>query len=177
MNVIFHTTTAISVAVLLTDTRRIEQSTTSKNVVGTSILAFTVGLISHGALDYIPHCYPINSKLDAVVSLTIIVITTWLTNKKYRLIMGLSFLGSIFPDLVDLSPAIINKQLRLNFPAFEKIFPWHLHDYSGSIYNDNCNNSTLNHILLLLTICIICWCRRTDIKTIFNKDNEKNNWA
>lgn len=36
MNVILHTTTAISVAVLLTDTKRIEQSTTSNNVTWTS---------------------------------------------------------------------------------------------------------------------------------------------
>lgn len=170
MNVIFHTATAISVAVLLTDTKRIEQSTTSSNVIWTSILAFTVGLISHGALDYIPHCYPINSKLDAIVGLIIILTTTWLTNKRYRIIIALSFLGSIFPDLIDLSPAIINQQLGLNLPTFEKVFPWHLHNYSGSIYNDNCNNSTLNHILLLLTIGIICWCRRTDIKAIITKD-------
>ncbi|AFM02787.1 hypothetical protein Fleli_0300 [Bernardetia litoralis DSM 6794] len=59
MNVIFHTTTAISVAVLLTDTKIIEQSTTCKHVIWTSVLAFTIGLISHGVLDYIPHCYPI----------------------------------------------------------------------------------------------------------------------
>ncbi len=170
MNVIFHTTTAIGVAVLLTDTKRIEQSATSKNAIWTSVLAFTVGLISHGALDYIPHCYPVNSKLDVIAGLTIIFTTTWLTNKKYRLIMGFSFLGCIFPDLVDLSPGIINKQFGLSLPTIDKIFPWHLHDYSGSIYTDNCNNSTLNHILLLLTICIIVWCRLTDVKTIFKKD-------
>jgi hypothetical protein len=170
MNIIFHTTTAISVAVLLTDTKRIEQTTTSKNVIWTSILTFTVGLISHGALDYIPHCYPINSKLDAIAGLIIILTTTWLANKKYRLIMGLSFLGSIFPDLVDLSPSIINKQIGLSLPTIDKIFPWHLHNYSGSIYTGDCDNSTLNHILLLLTICIICWCRWTDVKTIFTKD-------
>lgn len=170
MNVLFHTTTAISVAVLLTDTKRIEQSSTSKTVIWTSILAFTIGLISHGALDYIPHCYPINSKLDAVAGLTMILTTTWLTNKKYRLIMGLSFLGSIFPDLIDLSPGIINKQLGLHLPIIDKIFPWHLPEYSGSIYDNNCNISTFNHVLLLLTISIICWCRQTDLKTMFKKN-------
>ena len=169
MNVIFHTTTAIGVAVLLTDTTRIDQSNTSKNVFWTSILAFTVGLISHGVLDYIPHCYPVNSKFDAISGLVVILTTTWLTNKKYRLIMGVSFLGCIFPDLVDLSPGIVNKQLGLSLPIINKIFPWHLHDYSGSIYNNNCNNSTLNHMLLLLTICIVCWCRWTDVKIIFKK--------
>lgn len=169
MNVIFHTATAISVAVLLTDTKRIENSTTLKKVVWTSILAFVVGLISHGALDYIPHCYPINSKLDAIAGLTLILTTSWLINKKYRLIMALSFLGCIFPDLVDLFPKIMNQQLGLNLPTINKIFPWHLHDNSGSIFNDNCNNSTLNHILLILTICIVCWCRRTDFISMFKK--------
>lgn len=171
MNVIFHTSTAICVAVLLTDTERIGQSVFSKNSILTSILAFTVGLISHGALDYIPHCYPINSKLDAVVGLTMIFVTTWLTNKKYRFIMGLSFLGCIFPDIVDLLPSILNKQLGLNLPTIDKIFPWHFHDYSGSIYSDNCNNSTLNHLLLLLTICIVCWCRQRDLKIMFDRKN------
>ena len=69
MNILFHTTTAISVAVLLTDTNRIKQSTNSKIIYWTSFFAFTVSLISHGALDYIPHGYPINSKFDAIAGL------------------------------------------------------------------------------------------------------------
>ncbi len=170
MNVLFHTTTAISVAVMLTDTKRIELSKTSTNAVWTSVLAFIVGLILHGALDYIPHCYPINSKIDTIAGLALILTTIWLTNKKYRLIVGLSFLGSIFPDLVDLSPHIINKQLGLSLPTFKIIFPWHLHKYSGSIFNDNCDNSKLNHLLLIFTISIVCWCRQTDLKTMFNKN-------
>jgi hypothetical protein len=123
MNILFHTTTAISVAVLLTDTNRVEQATNSKIIYWTSFLAFTVSLISHGALDYIPHGYPINSKFDAIAGLTMILLTIWLTNKKYRLIMGLAFLGSIVPDIIDLSPAIINKQLGLSIPIIDKIFP------------------------------------------------------
>jgi hypothetical protein len=169
MNVIFHTTTAISVAVLLTNTNRIKHSSSSALIYWTSFFAFTVGLISHGALDYIPHCYPINSKVDAIAGLTMILITIWLTNKKYRLIMGFSFLGSITPDIIDLSPNIINKQLGLSIPIIDKIFPWHFHEYSGSIYSGNCNISTLNHMLLFLTISIVCFCRWSDVKIIFNK--------
>lgn len=167
MNVIFHTTTAISIAVLLTDTKKIEQSTTFKKIISTGTLTFIIGLISHGVLDYTPHCYPINSKTDVITSLIVILTTIWLTNKKYRLIVALSFFGCVFPDLVDLSPGIINKQFGLSLPTFDKIFPWHFHDYSGSIYNNKCNNSTLNHIFLLLTIGIICWCRQTDMKMMF----------
>ena len=170
MNVLFHTTTAVSIAVLLTDTKRIEQSTTSKEIFLTSFLAFTVGIISHGALDYIPHCYPIHSKLDAIFGLIMILTTTWLAHKKYRLIMLFSFLGCIFPDILDLSPSIINKQLGLELPIFDKIFPWHFHKYSGSIYTNDCNYSTLNHFLLLFTIGIVFWCRRLDFKTIFERN-------
>ena len=174
MNILFHTTTAISVAVLLTDTNRIKQSTNSKIIYWTSFFAFTVSLISHGALDYIPHGYPINSKFDAIAGLTMILITTWLANKKYRLIIGLAFLGSIVPDIIDLSPAIINKQLGLSIPMIDKIFPWHFHEYSGSIYTGNCNISTLNHILLFLTISLVFVYRWTDVIIIFKKNSKQS---
>jgi hypothetical protein len=170
MNVIFHTTTAIAVAVLLTDTKKNELLKNSKAIFQVGILAFIVGIVSHGALDYIPHCYPINSKVDVIIGLLMILITICFINKKYRLIMTLAFLGCIFPDLVDLSPQILNKQFGTNLPIMEKIFPWHLHRFSGSIYNDNCEISTLNHILLSLTICIVCWCRRVDLQTMFNRE-------
>ena len=63
MNVIFHTTAAIGVAVLLTKTDKIEHSKNAqKQVFQTSIFTFIVAVLSHGLLDYIPHCYPINSK-------------------------------------------------------------------------------------------------------------------
>jgi hypothetical protein len=154
---------------LLLDTSRIERSANSKSTILIGALAFTVALISHGVLDYIPHCYPVNSKLDAIIGLTMILTTTWLTNKKYRLIMGLSFLGSVLPDLIDLLPRILNKQFKLNIPVADKIFPWHLSQYSGSIYNGDCSISILNHILLFVTIGIVIWCRRTDAKIIFRR--------
>ncbi len=170
MNVIFHTTTAIGVAILLTDTKRIEKSIGSKEVVLTSVLAFTVGIFSHGVLDYIPHCYPINSKADVLAGLMMILVTTWLARKKYRFIIGFSFLGSILPDLIDLLPNIVNKQFGFELAKNDKIFPWHMHDYSGSIYAGSCDVSTLNHLLLLLTICMVFWSRRTDFKTMFSKN-------
>jgi hypothetical protein len=171
MNILFHTTTALSIAVLLTDTRKIEHSTNPKKVFAISILAFVVGIISHGALDYLPHCYPINSKIDAIAGLIMIISVTWLTNKKYRLIIGLAFAGCIFPDLVDHLPSILNKEFGFSLPIFEKIFPWHVKEYSGSIYSGNCNISNLNHALLLLTIAIVFYCRWKDVTVICKKDS------
>jgi hypothetical protein len=167
MNVIFHTTTAFGVSVLLTDTKAMATAT-NKKVIEAGVFGFLLGLLSHGTLDYIPHCYPINSKLDAIAGLTMIIALVWLTKKRYRLITGLSFVGSLFPDLVDLSPGILNKQLGLSLPIINKIFPWHWHEYSGSIYGGDCGVSTANHLFVILTVIIICWSRRSDLKQMIN---------
>ncbi len=166
MNAIFHTTTAIGVTVLLTDTVRLGDKPTLKRVMPTAFYAFFIGIISHGALDFIPHCYPINSKVDAIAGLLMILLTIWLTDRHFRAITGLASLGAIFPDIVDLGPKIINKYLTLGLTLPDNFFPWHWHTYSGSIYNGTCNISTLNHLLLLLTVGVILWTRRTDLKVI-----------
>jgi hypothetical protein len=173
MNVIFHTITAIGVAVTLTDTEKIRPNTTISKTILTGLFAFTLALISHGVLDYIPHCYLINSKIDAIAGLTIIIVGTWLTKHSYKIIVGLSFLGSILPDLIDLSPGILNKYLGLNLDDTDKLFPWHQHNYSGSIYNHNCSISTLNHLLLIVTIIIILWVRQTNLRQMINTGNHK----
>ena len=172
MNVLFHTTVAFGVAVLLTDTNRVRPNAIVKDSLITGLIAFAIGIILHGVLDYMPHCYPIDSKVDAILSFIIIAILIYLTNKRYRLITGLAFFGGIFPDLADHSQGILNKYFGLNFPIGDKFFPWHWQEYSGSIYNSNCGISTLNHILIILTVVGFCWVRRTDMKRMFNK-NEK----
>jgi hypothetical protein len=169
MNVIFHTTAAIGATVLLTDTARLGGKPTLGQIMPTAFYTFLIGIILHGALDFIPHCYPINSKVDAVAGLSMILTTVWLTNRHYRPISGLACLGSIFPDVVDLGPKIINKQLNLGLTLPDNIFPWHWHEYSGSLYHEPCNVSTLNHFVLLLTTGIILWTRRTDLKAIVKK--------
>jgi hypothetical protein len=172
MNVIFHTTAAIGIIVLFTETDIIDNSLKIRKVFGTSILVFAMGIISHGVLDYIPHCYPINSKLDVILGLIIISMIVWFINKRYWLISLSSFIGSIFPDLVDLLPSILNKQIGFGLSIKNKVFPWHWQEYSGSVYSNNCNVSTMDHILLVLTVCIICWYKRDNVRKLFNKINE-----
>ena len=143
MYVFFHTATAIGVAVLLTDTEKLKPNLAVQKTFLTAFFAFVIGLISHGILDYVPHCYPIPSKIDAFVGLSIILGFTFLAQKTYRLIVFCAFVGCIFPDLVDLLPAILNKYLGLEIPIAEKLFPWHFHEYSGSIYTKKCSVSRL----------------------------------
>jgi hypothetical protein len=169
MNVIFHTAAAIGITVLFTETDNSDNPLKAKNVFRTSILVFIVGIISHGVLDYMPHCYPINSKIDVILALIIIITTIGFINKRYWLSTGLAFTGAILPDIIDLLPSILNKQIGLNLPVMNKLFPWHLHEYSGSIYNRDCNISIVNHVLLLLTVCIICWTKRANLMRLSNK--------
>jgi len=170
MNVLFHLTSAIGLAVLLTDTKSITRSQTVSPVVVTGLLGFIAGIISHGALDYIPHCYPVNAKADAVAGLLLMLFLTVKTNRKFRFITVATLLGIVFPDLVDLAPAILNKQLELNLPVVEKVFPWHWKEYSGSIYQNSCSISTLNHLLLCTSVIIVCWCRRADLLEMIKRE-------
>lgn len=169
MNVLFHTTSAIAIAVLVTNTKKIEHDKTNKSIYLTSLVAFIVGIISHGALDYIPHCYPINSKVDVFASLCLFLFLLFITNRKYRFILSASFIGCIFPDIVDLSPGIINHHVGIYVPTFKKIFPWHWHEYSGSIYHGSCYVSSFNHLLLFFTVLIICIIKWHEIKIITKK--------
>lgn len=167
MNVLFHTTTAIGIVVLFTNTKKIEHP---KDVLSTSLIVFITGILSHGILDYIPHCYPIPSKLDVLLGLIMILTGVLLSNKRYRIIVALALLGCIIPDLIDLSPAIINKQLGWHLPIFNKLFPWHSKTYSGSVYNGQCTVSNINHTVLVALIGIVFWFRRTTMNFIFNSN-------
>lgn len=172
MNVLFHTTAAIGVIAMLTDTRA--KSRTIKHMTLSGLLVFLAGIASHGALDYIPHCYPIHSKLDAIAGLTLMITLTLISNQPYRPIVALAFLGSIFPDLVDLSFPIINTYLGVNLPVTPKLFPWHCEEYSGSIFVNDCRVSAVNHFILLAVVIILCYCRKADIKNIVTRTDEKS---
>ncbi len=167
MNVLFHITAAVGVAVMLTDTDKIKPGNTLVQNSRTMLSVFAGGIISHGAIDYIPHCYPVNSKADIVCGFILICTLLFLTRTGFRMITGLAIFGGILPDLIDLGPAMMNGILNTNLPVFPKIFPWHWKVYSGSVYTGNCNVSTFNHFLLLLMVAFICLLRKKDFLSIF----------
>lgn len=169
MNVIFHVTAAVGIIAALNDSRDTSKSTEKQLTKG--IVAFSVGVVSHGALDYIPHCYPIDPKIDVTVGCIIIGSLLYFSKPEYRVIIGLTFLGCIFPDLIDLSPQILNKYIGTSIPIRDKLFPWHWEKYSGSIFADDCGTSTFNHICLCVIVVITCFFRKTDLKHIFCRDN------
>jgi len=169
MNLVFHIATGIGVVVSLTDTSRVKEKAINKIKVLTGFFVFIVAVILHGVLDYIPHCYPLNAKPDVILCSVMFVSLIFVTNRRFKFIMFLALLGSIFPDLIDHSTLILNRFLRLNLPMGTKLFPWHWEGYSGSLYHQGWLISTINHIALLITLLIICWQRRLDFRTIFTK--------
>lgn len=166
MNIFFHVATAVGVTAALIDTNCIESE---KDSYKTGLLSMFCSCIIHGILDYIPHTYPFSPKLDTVISLMLIILLIRRANKKYRIILLLAIFGSILPDLIDLLPSISAKYTGFLLPAYGKVFPWHWSEYSGSIFGKNDAVSDINHILVLTVICVVCWCRKTDLKQLFLK--------
>jgi hypothetical protein len=165
MNVLFHVTTAVGVAVVLTDTTKIKSV---KESIKPAFFAFVCGIMIHGVLDYMPHTYPLSAKMDAILGFLIICVATFISNRKYTFVVVFAFLGSIFPDLIDLLPSILNKYSGMDISFYQgKLFPWHWSEYSGSIFTGKDIVSDMNHILVVLLTFIICWFRRTDFKKIF----------
>lgn len=149
MNVTFHTLTSLAVAAALStrQTKPVAKELFGFSDVPLLSIGFAAGVMIHGLLDYVPHTYPIKSSIDVILSLGIFFVTMIFVQKRYRILAAVCFLGAIFPDLVDLGPAILNKQLAWHLPVV-KIFPWHWPQYSGSIYDGSRRLSSLTgHIL------------------------------
>jgi hypothetical protein len=147
MNVVFHTVASIATASVLS--AQLQQKPLTSTA-GLTVLAvgFGAGVLLHGVLDWSPHQYPLAAAVDVIVSLIFFAVVFLLAHNEARWILSACFLGAIFPDLLDLGPAILNKQMQLNLPTV-KIFPWHWKQYSGSIYDGGRQwLSFLNHLLV-----------------------------
>jgi hypothetical protein len=169
MNVLFHTVISIGISAAIINPKTIKEGNNFTKVKFIIIL-FCLGIFSHGVLDIIPHCYPINSKIDFLLSSFLIFAITFLTIKNYRILLAFSFLGALFPDIVDLLVPILNKYVNLNLHVHENYFPWHWKIYSGSIYISDCTYSTIYQAILVLGVTLICYLNRSIIISLVKGD-------
>lgn len=130
-------------------------------------MGFVLGVLSHGVLDCIPHCYPIHSKIDVGLSLGIILAAMYRVVSKYKWLMSATMFGCIFPDIFDLGPKILHKNLGIKLWEMNNVFPWHQAHYSGSIYQGSCTLSTMYHFLVILVCGLVIFTRRKSIKNMF----------
>jgi hypothetical protein len=127
------------------------------------VIGFVAGLIEHGIMDYAPHSYPIPSGVDVLVSIILFTVAIALTKPQFRVLVTACFIGSIFPDLVDLGPPILNHHLGWSLPT-AKIFPWHWPQYSGSLYHGAKRlQSALSHSVAVGVYVSVCWFYRRSL--------------
>ncbi|WP_129019698.1 hypothetical protein [Edaphocola flava] len=165
MNILFHTGAAIGIIALCA--QHIPRNPRPVQQAGYGLLCFSLGIITHGILDYIPHCYPVPAALDASLGLIIILLNLLFASGRYRFIIFSAFLGSVLPDLIDLAPQIINKRTHIGMPTHSPYFPWHWKEFSGSIYNGHCLVSDINHITLLACVLLVCLVNRRHLKRLY----------
>lgn len=174
MNVIFHTLASLTTVAVLS--RKIKQrnafSFPPLNAYLFLAAGFTVGILIHGILDYAPHNYPLPSVIDVFLSLFLLAAALVVVKLHLWLLTIVCFTGGIFPDLVDLGTAIINKRLGTNLPVV-KVFPWHWSHYSGSIYDGSRQiESAVYHLTvaaLFISVCYLSgkwWIRANPVKKI-----------
>lgn len=165
MNVLFHLTAGFGIALALCNV------VPKPKVWPTAATGAFIAFISHALLDYTPHCYPINSKIDVIAGFILLLTLSFFARKKYRLIMFATLSGSILPDVIDLLPAILNKQLHLQLPVYNKFFPWHWKIYSGSIYNGSCGTSHINIAMVGMAAGIIIILKYKTVKWVYTRNN------
>lgn len=162
MNVTFHTLASLATVAVLS--RKIKPrdafSLPPLNEYIFFAAGFAIGILIHGILDYAPHNYLIPSIIDVFLSLFLLALAL-ASVKRYLWLLTLAcFTGGIFPDLVDLGTAIINKRLGTNLPVV-KIFPWHWSNYSGSIYDGSHHiESAVYHLTVAAVFSAVCYLLR-----------------
>ena len=135
MNVSFHTLGSFAVAAFLS-ARLLpcEKYFFLRSDLPFLIIGFVTGILLHGILDFAPHGYPVSPAFDIVFCLALFATFALFTKRRNLVLLAACYVGCLFPDLVDLGPAMINKRVNLGLPVV-KIFPWHWREYSGSIYD------------------------------------------
>jgi hypothetical protein len=165
MNVTFHTLAGLATAAVISPRLKADVSPwlfTRQDLPWLSI-GFASGVLTHGLLDYAPHAYPIKSAVDVLVSLAVFCVALFLARRRNWLLLGVCFIGCIFPDLIDLGPAIVNKRLGWSLPVV-KIFPWHWRDYSGSIYDGSrAVESSLYHLIVAGVCSVLLYAYRREL--------------
>lgn len=125
---------------------------------------FLAGIVIHGALDLLPHNYPLSPPIDVFVALGLIGLTGILVQKRNRLLVVICFFGALFPDIFDHGPLIAARRFGIAVPHLPfKIFPWHWKEYSGSIYDGrNWVTSLLGHVVIAgFSLAAIAYRRKT----------------
>ncbi|OHD54813.1 MAG: hypothetical protein A2Y33_02260 [Spirochaetes bacterium GWF1_51_8] len=127
MNAVFHVSLGLASSLLFAGgIRRADDKNGLFEKQDTGILTagFSANILLHGLLDVAPHTYPIVSVYDLMIASFLIFAAVFFTRMSFKGIVFVCALGAVFPDLVDLGPALLNQFTGTSLPEF-KFFPWH----------------------------------------------------
>jgi hypothetical protein len=152
MNVIFHILGALGTASVLARTTKPAGAfpVASVSDLAAPAAGFAIGVVVHGAMDFAPHSYPLRASTDIIMALLMMAAAFAISDPRRWLLLGACCVGALFPDLIDLGPAMLNKHVGLSLPVV-KIFPWHWPENSGSIYDGTrAVISALGHLIAVV---------------------------
>lgn len=163
MNVTFHAIGSFATVAVLS--LNPAESWRSASAFKKYLIGFVVGILVHGVLDFLPHQYPLPSKIDVVLASLLLPLFLLISQKQNFFLILACFAGSVFPDVIDLGPVIVDKYLHISLPQLSfRMFPWHLKEYSGSIYDGSrLFESNLYHILFSLICFSLIYAYRKNI--------------
>ncbi|HEY8559378.1 MAG TPA: hypothetical protein VIL74_03160 [Pyrinomonadaceae bacterium] len=134
MNITFHVIGSFATAAVLNLDKG--ENWLAPRALAKYLVGFTVGVIVHGILDASPHQYPLTSKIDVILAALLLPLFLLVSQKQNLLLILFCYAGCVFPDVVDLGPAMVEKYFQISLPRLSfRLFPWHLKQYSGSIYD------------------------------------------
>lgn len=135
MNVTFHALLGIGGGIVLSGfiNKRKSEKMIEREDGLPLVLGFAGGIVLHGVFDIMPHVYPIPSVLDVILASLLMGLVLLFVDKRFWLVIGLSWLGNIFPDLVDHGPDTFRMVTGWNVPRVD-IFPWHWQRYLPHIF-------------------------------------------
>ncbi len=163
MNVIVHTLTAVAVGTLLASSMREPGSPRwlEKQDAPYLAVALAGNVLLHCLLDILPHTYPLEIKVDIVLTLVLVALTLAVVRRRYWLVFIVAVTGGLLPDLVDQGPQLLNRYFHLSLP-YRELFPWHWSAYSGSRYDREAwLISSVVHLLVVgSAMALLAACRK-----------------
>jgi hypothetical protein len=128
-------------------------------------IAFGLAIMSHGILDGLPHEYPLRALGDLLATTAVVAAGLWLIQPRFRILLLVTLLGAVLPDVIDHTPRDLNRHLGTHLPELKKVFPWHGAGGSGSLSGDNIVfrahiASLTNHVMVVAFCATVLWLTR-----------------
>jgi len=121
------------------------------------VFPFFSNVVLHGVMDIIPHSHLIPSIPDMLIALLIPALLIPFIKRKYLILVLTCYLGSIFPDLIDLGV------FRLLGLGTFRIFPWHLVEvyfFLDAIYTNHFVNVLFDIMAATACFALVFWKRK-----------------